>query len=166
MELKELIYEGNLIAGYYLNTNGEMFTTRFIGTNRFTSKSKQFICYGNDMRKLLGSKYGKYTMYRLSKKFTYKENLVNDNSFGVFSHRAVMETFNPFDKNLPEDLINEWENLSTNVRRYIIDGWTVDHKEDLIEGFDNLSNLQWMDRRSNSIKGNRKSIKFEKLVWN
>ena len=160
MELKELIYEGMLVPGYYINTNGEMFSSRSCKINRFNSNNRDLVCYGGKFRKLQGTKYGKYTMYRLGKKFTHRENLVT-RQFGVLAHRAVMETFNPFENNLPKELISEWNNLSLVVKRYIIDSWTVDHKKNLNEGFDNLSNLQWMKKSYNSAKGNRENTLFD-----
>ena len=176
IEFAELIYEGHLIPGYYINTDGKMFSTRNNkGLNRWYPNNKQLVCYGGKMRKLSGTKCGKYTLYRLGTKFTYKENLVSESKFGVLAHRAVMETFNPFEDNLPEDLIEEWSNLSSIVRRYIINGWTIDHKEDLNDSSDSLSNLQWMTRNENAAKGNRNHTKgnrnhtptiLEKMLWN
>ena len=151
--MKELIFEDHLVPGYYININGEMFSSRKPGINRFNSHDRDTVCYGGKLRKLPGTKYGKYTVYRLSKKFTHKEDSVI-RQFGVLAHRAVMETFNPFENNLPEDLCDEWKNLSQIVKRYIIDGWTIDHKENLNENFNHLANLQWLSKRHNASKGN------------
>ena len=163
-ELKELIYDGYLIPGYYINTNGELFSTRLAGTNQHNKHDKQKVCYGRKMTKLLGTKnQKKYILYRIGKIHTYRENATDYVQFGILAHRAVMETFSPFEDNLPDDLVNEWSNLSTNVKKYIIDGWTVDHKEDLNEGFNSLSNLQWMTRSDNASKGSKKK---KKKLWN
>ena len=170
-ELKELVYEGNLVPGYYINTNGELFSKRSSGVNQWNRHIKQIVCYGSNMKKLSGTKVGrgkKYTMYKIGKIYTHREHITNYAQFGILAHRAVMETFSPFEDNLPDDLINEWSNLSTTVKKYIIDGWTVDHKEDLDENYDSLSNLQWMTRSNNASKGNRKveTTLLEKMLWN
>ena len=166
MELKELVYEGHLIPGYYINTKGELFSTRAICVNRWNSHNKRIVCYGGEMRKLSGTLVGKYTMYRIGKKFTYRENELRYDKFSVLAHRAVMETFSPFEDNLPNDLVDEWKNLSNTVKRYIVNGWTIDHIEDLDEGFNSLSNLQWMTRSNNSSKGDKQPTVLEKLLWN
>jgi|TARA_B100000085_G_scaffold92643_1_gene83822 hypothetical protein len=171
MELKELVYEGHLVPGYYINTNGELYSTRLSGVNQWNRHIKQIVCYGGNMKKLLGTKVGrgkKYTMYKIGKIYTHREHITNYGQFGILAHRAVMETFSPFEDNLPDDLIDEWPNLSTTVKRYIIEGWTVDHKEDLDENYDSLSNLQWMTRSDNASKGNRKveTTLLEKILWN
>ena len=164
VELKELIYDGYLIPGYYINTNAELFSTRLIGANQWNKHDKQKVCYGGKMTKLLGTITGKkYILYKIGKIHTYRENTTDYVQFGILAHRAVMETFSPFEDNLPDDLVSEWSNLSTNVKKYIINGWTVDHKEDLNEGFNSLSNLQWMTRSDNASKGSKKK---KKKLWN
>ena len=173
-ELKELVYEGHLVPGYYINTNGELYSTRLGGTNRWNSHNKQLVCYGGEMKKKKGTFYGKYTMYRIGTKFTHMHENTNRHKGHsskyrrILAHIAVMETFSPFEDNLPDDLVDEWPNLSETVKKYIRDGMTVDHIEDLDEGFNSLSNLQWMTRSDNASKGNRKveTTLLEKMLWN
>ena len=171
-ELKELIYEGHLVPGYYINTNGELFSTRLAGTNRWNSHNKQLVCYGGEMQKKVGSVLrGRYVQYRIGTKFSTLDQTTNRHKGHsskyrrILAHRAVMETFSPFEDNLPDDLVDEWPNLSETVKKYIRDGMTVDHIEDLDEGFNSLSNLQWMTRSDNASKGNRQPTPLEKL-WN
>ena len=166
LKLEEFVYEGHLIPGFYINTKAELFSTRATSANRWTSHNKQFVCYGAPIRKLSGTKVGRYTMFSIGKKFTYRENEPGHRKFGVLAHRAVMETFSPFEENLPDDLVDEWENLSETTKRHIKNGWTVDHKEDLDEGFNSLSNLQWMTRSDNASKGDKQPTLLENLLWN
>ena len=168
-DIKELIYHGHLIPGYYIrSTDGQLFSTRSTkGINRYTSHNKELVCYGDEIRPVKGWKDGKYTLYRIGKKFTYREKYpIKRSYFTILAHRAVMETFSPFENNLPNDLTNEWINLSSNVKKYIIDGMTIDHKESLDENFNGLSNLQWMSRSENAMKSDKQPTILEKLLWN
>ena len=176
MELRELFYDGGLFPGYYINTNGELFSTRLVGTNRFNCHIKQLVCYGGEMRKVEGTLMGKYTHYRVGTKFTHKHETTNLHkgkrckNLTVPAHRAVMETFCPLEDNLPDDLLNEWPKLSETVKKYLSRSMVVDHiNPNLKEGFNNLSNLQWMTLFENSSKGNRvpkEPNELEKQLWN
>tara|TARA_B100001059_G_scaffold233802_1_gene274719 strand:- start:195 stop:710 length:516 start_codon:yes stop_codon:yes gene_type:complete len=171
MEIKELVLNGNVIPGYYIRNDGQLFSTRAYmkGVNRFTSHDKNLVCYGSELREVKGTRYQKYTHYCIGKKFTYRENDggLDRKGFKVLAHRAVMETFSPFEDNLPDDLIDEWPKLSKIVKKYIKNGMTVDHiNPNLKEGFNSLFNLQWMTLSENSSKSDREPNALEKLLWN
>jgi len=156
--LKELVYEGHIVPGYYINKEGELFTTRRAGLNRFSDPSIENICYGGPMVKREGTKRGNYILYRLSKLHTHRQyDNITQRYFGICSHRALMETFKPIEDNLPEDLVDEWDNLSDVVKKYIKKSFVVDHidSDTNKDTYHHLSNLQWLTLSDNSKKGNR-----------
>ena len=172
-ELKELIYEGNLIPGYYINKKGELYSTRPNGLNRYTINNREKVCYGGPMVKRMGTSVGKYIMYRVGKLFTHRQfdDTITSTYFGVQSHRAMMETFKPFEENLPEDLVDVWDSLPQVAKKYIKCSMQVDHidPDSSKPTFHHLSNMQWLT----TIDNNRKSNKviepinqLEKLLWN
>lgn len=156
MELKELFYDEHLWPGYYLNVEGVLFSTRGIGLNKH-NMTEEKLFYGGPMRKIKGTSCGKYILYRLGKKYSHRNNEGRYKSVGVCSHKALMETFKPLEKNLPEDLVDEWSHLSDVVKSYIKRGMQVDHKDTNTSKptFHHLSNLRWIVAEDNSRKGQR-----------
>ena len=177
MELKDLTeskLNGCLLPGYYVNEQAEFWTTRSLGINQYTPKTKEFICYSGPLRRLKGTKLNRhYLLYRFCLSYSdllseerFANLLRNKNRhgkrgysprIGLQSHTVMMETFKPFEKNLPDDLVDEWPNLSPIVKRYIRSGMTVDHIDPdyTKDTFEHLSNLRWMSMSDNSSKGNR-----------
>ena len=174
-DLTEIQLNGYLLPGYYLNEQAELWTTRPLGINRFSPKTKEFFCYSGPLRKLKGTKHnrGHYILYRLCLSYSdvlseerfanlYKHisregRRVGSHIIGLHSHTVMMETFKPFEKNLPDDLVDEWPNLSDTVKRYIRSGMTVDHidNDHTKDTYEHLSNLRWMSMSDNSRKGNK-----------
>jgi len=160
-DLKEVIYKGHVMPGYYINTNSELFTTRVsgsMGINRHTRNrlSLHAHCYSQPLRQVKGVKYktGKI-LYRLGTRYThYEQYNIIGNEVGVHAHRLVMETYNPFHDNIPTDLQPYWDTLPTVVQEYIYNGMTVDHinPDKSRHDYNYLSNLQWMTHRENLIK--------------
>lgn len=156
--LKELVYEGHIIPGYYINKQGELFSTRKAYLNQFGDLSMENVCYGGPLIKRKGTSAGKYILYRLRKLHTHRQyDNITLKHFGVQSHRALMETFKPLEDNLPEDLVDEWDNLSDVVKKYIKKSFVVDHidSDRNKDTYHHLSNLQWLTLSDNSKKGDR-----------
>jgi len=171
MELKDLTeckLNGHLLSGYYVNEQAEFWTTRTLGINQHTPKTKESVCYSGPLRRLKGTKHNKkYRLYRLKLSYSdllSEERFVNLHTgqgttpiIGVQSHTIMMETFKPFEKNLPDNLVDEWPNLSDTVKRYIRSGMTVDHIDPdyTKDTFEHLSNLGWLSMSDNAIKGKK-----------
>ncbi len=156
-DLKELVYEGHIIPGYYVNKQGELWSTRRAHLNKHSDLSMENVCYSGPLVRRKGTPNGKYILYRVSKLHTHRQHdgQINSRHFGVHSHRAVMETFRPFEDNLPKELINEWDSLSDVVKKYIKQGMSVDHidPDSTKDTFHHISNLQWLTRSDNTKKG-------------
>jgi hypothetical protein len=72
--LKELVYEGHIIPGYYINKQGELFSTRKAYLNQFGDLSMENVCYGGPMVKRKGTKIWK--IYSLSiEKITHSSTI-------------------------------------------------------------------------------------------
>ena len=179
MELKDLTeskLNGCLLPGYYVNEQAEFWTTRLIGINQYTPKTKEFVCYNGPLRRLKGTKHQRNKHYRLYRFCPSYSDILSEERFknlhrsktrhgkrgstpriGLQSHTVMMETFKPFEKNLPDDLVDEWPNLSPIVKRYIRSGMTVDHIDPdyTKDTFEHLSNLRWLSMSDNAIKGNK-----------
>ncbi len=177
MELKDLTeikFYGYLFPGYYVNEQAQYWTTRPQHTNQYTPKTKEFVCYGGPLRRLKGTKHhGHYRLYRFQLSYS---DILSEERFanlhrpknrhggrgstpriGLQSHTVMMETFKPFGENLPNDLVDEWPNLSPIVKRYIRSGMTVDHKDAdyTKDTYEHLFNLGWETMSDNAIKGNK-----------
>jgi len=163
MNLKEIVLDGHIVPGYYLNKKGELYSTRLSNLNRYTINTKERVCYGAPMQKRTGTPSGKYILYRLSKLFTHRENDYNcKNIFGVQSHRALMETYKPLEQNLPEDLVDVWDSLPEIAKKYIKHSMQVDHidPDSSKTTFHHLDNLQWLSIVENCKKGNSSSLEI------
>ena len=156
-EIEELVYEGHTCPGYYVNTQGELFSTRKAHLNRFGDLSLENVCYGSPMVKRTGSKQGKYILYRIGKIHTHRQYDGGYKDFGVQSHRALMETFKPFEENLPEELVDIWDSIPQIAKKYIKFSMQVDHidPDNSKPTFHHLDNLQWLSGYENRKKGNR-----------
>ena len=176
-DLVEVKYDGCILPGYYLDKeNVELWSTRKCHLNRFTNNSKENVCYGGDLRKVKGTKHKKkYTIFGmrlLHSDLLLQEKYRNlyDNTLRVQMHRLMMETFSPFETNLPKDLVNEWPKLSDVVKDYLRNGMTIDHidPDHTKPTYNHISNLQWMTISDNSRKGDRciKLNPLEELLWN
>ncbi len=155
---KELVYEGHIVPGYYINEQGELWSTRRAHLNKNSDLSVENVCYSGPLTKRKGTSAGKYILYRLRKLHTHRQDdIITLKHFGVQSHRALMETFKPLEDNLPEDLVDEWDNLSDVVKKYIKKSFVVDHidSDNSKDTYHHLSNLQWLTLSDNSKKGNR-----------
>jgi len=162
--LKEVIYRGAEMSGYYINKHSELFTTRVHGTmgiNRYTRNkiSLHEHCYSQSLRQVEGSKLktGKI-LYRLKTRYTpYEQCNIPGNEVGIHAHILAMETYNPFHNNIPTDLQPYWDSLPSIVQEYIYNGMTVDHinPDKSRSDYNHLSNLQWMTFGENLKKGNK-----------
>jgi len=178
--MKQITINNNIITGYYVNEFGEVYTTRRMYMNQYTiAKHKKNgtlkeYCCNAELRRVKGSVHmKKYRLHEFPLIFTDLENMpryknlykpkdrrCNKSNWGprlgIQLHTLMMETFKPFEDNLPPDLVDEWDNLSDVVKRYIKNGMTVDHIDPdyTKDTFHHLSNLQWLTKSDNSRKGN------------
>ena len=179
--MKQIKINNHTLTGYYVTETGEVYTTRRMYMNQHTiAKHKKNgtlkeYCCNAELRRIKGRVHMKrYMLHEFPLIFTelehlpryknlYKPKGKNCNKsnwgprLGIQLHSLMMETFKPFEDNLPPDLVDEWDNLSDVIKRYIKNGMTVDHIDPdyTKDTFHHLSNLQWLTKSDNSRKGNR-----------
>jgi len=172
-DLKEVIYKGHVMPGYYINECSELFTTRVSGTMGINQHTRNRLslhahCYAQPLRQITGVKYktGKI-LYRLKTRYThYEQYNIPGNEVGIHAHRLVMETYNPFYNNIPTDLQPYWDSLPSIVQEYIYNGMTVDHinPDKSRPDYNYLSNLQWLTHRENIGKSDKVLYDFSTVA--
>jgi len=134
-EIKEVIFDGKKIPGYYVSNLGNIYTTIKFKRNSFGQYEGIYF----SENKVLMKPYLNYT----SKGSTHA------------SHRLVMEAFRPMMEYPPNRLKPFWDQTPYEVKLWICESVVIDHI-DHDPTNNRLDNLQYVTPRENS----RNAVKF------
>lgn len=161
-ELRPLVWRKKEVPSYFLNMEGGLWSDK---RNRFLTPSYEVVRYADGTVVKTAVKYNLSIPSDFYEDYNYSKNGKEKSQhkdipweiMTIRVHRAMMETWKPFDENPPEDLKDEWDSLSDKVKYYIEGGMVVDHWDDNPLN-NHIDNLRWCTSLENS--NHRKKKKY------